>query len=191
MEPAPELELDKRPGLPSDLHVLLLEHPRDAWQSARSPLADFWVQKHAHIKRQSAALMQANVEFREGRISAVRFGTAIAPPLQGFLGELHGHHQIEDFHYFPAFRRAEPRLDRGFDVLAADHEQLHAGILAIVEAVNTFIATIRDETAADTDAQKIAADAYITASELMHRRLDRHLTDEEDLIIPVMLAHGH
>lgn len=185
------LELDNRTGLPEELYVLLHEHPRDTWLGARSSMADFWVQKHAHLLRQSAALIAANGEYRQARVTAVQFGSAVAPRLQGFLGELHGHHQIEDHHYFPAFRRAEPRLAPGFDMLGRDHEMVHSGIMEIVEAVNELITTIRDESSANVDAQKRAADRYIAASELMHRRLERHLADEEDLIIPVMLREGH
>lgn len=182
------LNLDQRSGLPEEMRFLLQQHPRDTWRNSRSALAQFWVDKHAHMKRQSVALMGANADYREQRMSAVDFGTAIAPRLQGFLAELHGHHQIEDFHYFPAFRNAEPRLGPGFDVLARDHELLHKGIMDIVEAVNAFITTIRDDATADADAQRHAADRYVRASELMHARLERHLADEEDLIIPLMLV---
>ena len=187
---APDLELDQRAGLPAEFHVLLNEHPRDSWAAARSPMADFWVQKHAYLKRQSSALLSANDEYRNDRMTVEQFGTAVAPYLQRFLAELHGHHQIEDYQYFPAFRRAEPRLVAGFDVLEKDHEFIHAGIMEIVEAVNGFIATLREETVS-ADAAKHAADRYIAASEVMHRRLERHLSDEEDLIIPVMLVQGH
>ncbi len=192
-DPAPEidLELDRRPGLPDEFCILLNEHPRDSWAGSRSAMAAFWVQKHAYLMRQSSALLAANAEFRSGKITAVQFGSGIAPRLQGFLGELHGHHQIEDYNYFPAFRRAEPRLDRGFDMLNRDHETVHGGIMEVVEAINGFITTIRDEATADADAQRRAADIYIEKSEQMHRRLERHLADEEDLIIPVMIKQGH
>jgi iron-sulfur cluster repair protein YtfE (RIC family) len=188
--------IDERGALPRDLCVLLETHPRDTWASARSPLAQFWIEKHNYLRRQSAALMSANADYRNERSSAGQFGSIIAPRLQGFLAELHGHHQIEDFHYFPSFRATDARLGPGLDVLAKDHELLHEGILGIVEAVNAFITTIREETAATTntqrlaDAQRLAADRYIAASEQMHARLERHLEDEEDLIIPLMLARG-
>ena len=154
-------------------------------------MADFWVQKHAHLLRQSGAIVAANSEYRSGRVTAAQFGSAVAPRLQGFLGELHGHHQIEDFHYFPAFRRSEPRLNRGFDMLGRDHELVHTGIMSIVEAVNGLVSTIRESDQDNSDAQKRAADGYMAAIELMHSRLERHLADEEDLIIPVMLKDGH
>lgn len=150
-------------------------------------MARFWIDKHEYLRRQSAALQSAGEEYLAGRAGAGDFGRWLAPRLQGFLAELHGHHQVEDFHYFPAFRSAEPRLAAGFDVLNADHELIHAGILDIVEAVNAFIATIQPDSQANDDAQRRSADRYIEAGRLLHRRLERHLADEEDLIIPLMI----
>jgi iron-sulfur cluster repair protein YtfE (RIC family) len=168
---------------------VLKEYPRETWAGTRSATARFWIDKHNYLRRQSAALQSANEEYRAERADAAQFGSWLAPRLQGFLAELHGHHQVEDFHYFPAFRSAEPRLVAGFDVLASDHELIHEGIVSIVEAINAFIATLQTGAAADTDAQRRAADRYIEASRLLHGRLERHLEDEEDLIIPLMLRH--
>jgi hypothetical protein len=47
--------------------------------------------------------------------------------------QLHGHHQIEDHHYFPLLRQKDARIERGFDLLDADHHALD-GIL------NRFVA---------------------------------------------------
>jgi hemerythrin-like domain-containing protein len=156
-------------------------------------MARFWIDKHNYLRRQSDALQRANDDYRAGRAEALQFGGWLAPRLQGFLAELHGHHQIEDFHYFPAFRTAEPRLSAGFDVLNSDHELIHAGIVGIVETINEFIKTIQPEVKDKTDAQRHAADRYIEASRLLHSRLMRHLEDEEDLIIPLMIRDdgGH
>ena len=38
-------------------------------------------------------------------------GRIHAALLDAHLGHLHGHHRLEDQHYFPAMRRAEPRLE--------------------------------------------------------------------------------
>ena len=183
-------DIDQRSGWPDELCVLLREHPRDSWEGTRSSLAQFWIQKHNHMRRQSDALQSANKDYQSGKASPEHFGTWVAPRLQGFLAELHGHHQIEDYHYFPSFKAADPRLAAGFDVLARDHEMLHDGIMTIVETVNQFIATIRTEDESNADARRHAADKYVEASALMHARLYRHLEDEEDLIIPIMLAQG-
>jgi hemerythrin-like domain-containing protein len=182
-------DIDQRRGWPEELCIVLKDHPRETWKGTRSEMARFWIGKHDYLRRQSDALQSANDDYRAQRASPMQFGNWLAPRLQGFLAELHGHHQIEDFHYFPAFRSAEPRLGAGFDVLASDHELIHEGIVAIVEAINEFIATLRNDSAPNADAQRHAADRYIAASRLLHQRLQRHLADEEDLIIPLMIRH--
>ena len=180
-------DIDQRTGWPEELCVVLQDYPRDTWATTRSSMARFWIDKHNYLRRQSAALQSANDDYRAERAGIEQFGSWIAPRLQGFLGELHGHHQIEDHHYFPAFRSAEPRLNPGFDVLNSDHELIHGGIMNIVESINEFIATLQPENAGNNDARLRAADRYIEASKLLHSRLERHLQDEEDLIIPLMI----
>lgn len=188
MEPAAPLE--ERAGWPEELCVLLRKHPRETWKSSPSPVVRFWLDKHDAFRQQGRILKSVADEFRAGKRSAADFGTWTAPRLQGFLGALHGHHQIEDFHYFPAFRAAEQRLAAGFDVLAKDHEQLHADIVASVETMNEFLSTIRAGDEGSADAQRAAGERYADAADALLRRLERHLDDEEDLIIPVMIDHG-
>ncbi len=184
----PGLDIDKRTGWPDELRVLLDKFPRDTWRSRPSPVTEFWLDKHDWFRHQCSALKSAGDDYREGRSEAMVFASWLAPRLQNFLAHLHGHHQIEDHHYFPAFRAAEERLAPGFDALAADHELLHEGISDVVASVNAFFESLRNENAAD--ATRHAADRYLACSETTFRRLLRHLSDEEDLIIPVMLDRG-
>lgn len=187
-----EFALDQRTGWPDELRVLLKQYPRETWAQSRSPIAQFWLEKHGMFRRQMQMLRSAAVDCREGRTPPAELAAWSAPRLQGFLSALHGHHQIEDFHYFPGFRAADQRLARGFDTLASDHELLHKGIVEIVETTNAFLGAVRAESegGANQDAQRHAADKYAAACDLMDRRLNRHLDDEEDLIIPVMLDRG-
>lgn len=187
-------DIDQRTGWPEELCVVLKDYPRDTWSDTRSAMARFWIEKHNYLRRQSAALKAAGDEYRAEGADASRFCGWLGPRLQGFLAELHGHHQIEDFHYFPAFRSAEPRLGEGFDVLNRDHELIHAGIVCIVGAFNELVATIGPDGTGrqgggGQDAGRRAADRYVEAGRLLHDRLERHLADEEDLIIPLMIRH--
>ena len=182
------LDIDSRTGWPDELRVLLDRCPRETWRSRPSPVAEFWLDKHDWFRHQCSALKSAGDDYREGRSEAMVFASWVGPRLQNFLGQLHGHHQVEDHHYFPAFRAAEQRLAVGFDALAADHELLHGGISDLVASVNAFFEALRGENPGD--AARHAADRYIACSETMFRRLLRHLSDEEDLIIPVMLDRG-
>ena len=153
-------------------------------------MAQFWLDKHDYFRHQCRTMQEAADEFRNGRKSPEEFSTWIAPRLQSFLGALHGHHQIEDFHYFPSFRAAEKSLEPGFDTLASDHELLHQGIVEIVKKINDFLSAVRENPQPGSDTVRIAADQYCENSELLFRRLQRHLDDEEDLIIPIMLDRG-
>ncbi|WP_428098917.1 hemerythrin domain-containing protein [Candidatus Rariloculus sp.] len=184
----PSLDIDSRTGWPDELRVLLNDYPRDSWRSNPSPVAQFWLDKHDYFRHQCAALKAAGDDYREGRSDAMVFATWLAPRLQNFIAHLHGHHQVEDHHYFPAFRAAEVRLAAGFDVLASDHELLHEGIADIIATINAFIETLRAKNSAD--ATRHAGDRYLASSMTTFRRLLRHLSDEEDLIIPVMLDRG-
>lgn len=103
----------------------------------------------------------------------------------GFLlNELHGHHQIEDHHYFPKLSGLDPRLLRGFDILDADHHALDGHIYRLAEATNGFLRRY-----AETDAHDKAGELHEALS-AFEGFLDRHLTDEEDLIVPVILAYA-
>jgi hemerythrin-like domain-containing protein len=108
------------------------------------------------------------------------------PRLQTFLGHLEGHHTIEDHQFFPVFSAAEPRLLRGFEVLEADHENIHATMSETFEAATAFLRTEDG----DRDAMMRAADRYAQAGGRLLRKLGRHLEDEEDLIIPLILDRG-
>ena len=97
-----------------------------------------------------------------------------------------GHHHVEDYSYFPIFRAAEKRLAKGFDVLEGDHQAMHAEILRTVESANGLLRAMER----DDDARRAATDAYTDASEQLLKFLVRHLDDEEDLIMPVILDQG-
>jgi hypothetical protein len=60
-----------------------------------------------------------------------------------------------------------------------------------VETANAFIGTIHDDSAKGRDAQRHAGERFVEVGETVYRRLMRHLDDEEDLIIPLMLHQGH
>ena len=183
-----DLHLDTRAGWPEDLRLYLERYPRPLWPGHANlgEMARFWLEIHGGFRRLGGALETGTRDFREGRISAEEFRAWLAPRLQTLLSHLHGHHQIEDYQFFPLFSAAEPRLVRGFEVLERDHEQIHASIVAVVETANTLLRAVP----ADLDRIRGAGDAYARNSDALLRRLDRHLGDEEDLIIPLILERG-
>lgn len=178
-------DIDERTGWPDELKTLLTLYPRDSWRSRGNAMTEFWLDRHEHFRRDARALARIGEQFREDETSPEELGRLIVPPLQLFLSGLYGHHQIEDLHYFPAFREAHENLAAGFDVLGRDHELLHAGLVEIAETVNDFLSTLRERK--DKSTQRATGERYVAASVEVFRRLMRHLDDEEDLIIPIML----
>ena len=185
-----QLNIDQRTGWPDELCALLKEHPKATWQQNMTPLARFWIDKHDDFRRQCSTLQAVAERFREQPEIFEAFANEVKARTQLLVSHLHGHHQIEDYHYFPAFRAADQRLGPGFDVLASDHELLHENSMSVIDAVNE----IRNALGADgrdaIDGQRRAANRYIEEIEQLCRRISRHLDDEEDLVIPLMLAHG-
>lgn len=177
-----------RTGLPEDLRELLARYPRSDWghHANLGAMAQFWLQRHAMFREFGAMLQNSVGDWREGRIETEAFVRFFMPRLNRFLGELEGHHSIEDHHYFPVFRAAEPRLVRGFDLLDSDHHVIHEALHANAHAANALIAALAN----GGDGLRRAGDAHADENAKLIAMLMRHLEDEEDLIIPVILDRG-
>lgn len=75
---------------------------------------------------------------------------------------------------------------RGFDLLENDHEFIHRTLIETADKAQGFMQSLRQS----RDAARYAADAYADHADDLLRLLDRHLADEEDLVLPAMLEHG-
>ena len=182
------LALDSRSGWPADLCLLIDRYPREVWGAHANlgAMARFWLQRHDMFRDIAGALQQATTAFREGTASAADFRAWFPPRLQFLLQQLNAHHQVEDLHYFPVFQAAEARLARGFEVLEADHATIHESIVGTVDSANAFLRAVTN----DADALRTTGERYTGTSEALIRQLSRHLGDEEDLIIPLILDRG-
>jgi iron-sulfur cluster repair protein YtfE (RIC family) len=183
-----DIPLHSRAGWPADLRLLIDRYPREVWGAHENlgAMARFWLQRHDMFREVGDALADATTAFREGTASAADFRAWFPPRLQFFLQQLNSHHQVEDLHYFPVFQAAEQRLAHGFEVLETDHEVIHAQIVATVESANAFLRAATN----DPEALRTAGDHYAGTSSGLLRLLTRHLGDEEDLIIPLILDRG-
>jgi hemerythrin-like domain-containing protein len=185
---SPDLVLEARAGLPDDLRYLLEKYPRESWDAHPNVhgMAQMWLQRHGMFRELGGILTGAIADYREGRTDARQFAQFFAPRLNFFLGNLDGHHNVEDQHYFPVFARVESRLKRGFDILDSDHHLIHDALERNAATANEFLRALEG----DDDARRRAADAYAGENERLVTMLARHLDDEEDLIIPLILERG-
>ena len=165
------------------MRCLLAERPRDSWADPRLPeTARFWLQMHDGFRRQQATMSRL---ISEGALDPRAGHPQLVQTLNGFLGNLDGHHRVESGHYFPTFRRTEPRVAEGLDLLDRDHdaiheqlEALHATGLALHQAISSG-GSGTDEMARFGDVLNLAVPALI-----------RHLDDEEEIVIPLLALHG-
>ena len=182
------LALAHRTGWPENLRVLLERYPRERWDAHANlgEMARFWLSRHAMFRELSETIEQVTQRFRAGKLPPAEFARQFAPRLQFILDQLNVHHQIEDFHYFPIFRAADARLAIGFDVLEGDHHHIHGDMARTAETANAFLQALRS----DTDTLRRCSDGYADASATLLKGLIRHLDDEEDLIVPLILDRG-
>ena len=181
------LLLDRRDGLPDSLRTLVQAFPRDVWLAHPNfhGMVQFWMDRHVMFRRILDAIRtdtKARVESTLApEVQAARLGK-----LGGlFVNQLHGHHQIEDAHYFPLLIGIEPSLSRGFDILDRDHHAIDEVLNRFVERANALIGASADK-AKGLDAALRLNDEL----EDLERFLNRHLLDEEELVVPIILKHG-
>lgn len=188
MKTAPELWLPNRTAkLPADIAYLREKYPRETWDEHRNfgQTAAFWLQMHNMFRELGGMLKTATHEFREGALDPDEFHRFFAPRLRYFLQHLEGHHQVEDYNYFPLFRSYDKRMIVGFDLLEEDHEVIHDLLLSSAQTGQAMLAALHTE----GDARRFAADAYADNSDKLLNWLLRHLDDEEDLVIPSILEY--
>jgi iron-sulfur cluster repair protein YtfE (RIC family) len=178
------LDLDLRTGLPDALRVLLVEYPRAGWEShsGYDGLIRFWLDRHMMFRRILEQLQKQTEDTLDGRLDLSQFRQTTARLGSTFVHELHGHHGIEDAHYFPVLSGKDSRIARAFEVLDHDHHALDGYLNRFVECTNGALQA------------QASADAAIG---LLHGNLaelgtmlDRHLIDEEEIVVPVILKYG-
>jgi iron-sulfur cluster repair protein YtfE (RIC family) len=180
-------EAERRPGLSEELRFLARQHPRASWpgHARLGALARFWLQRHAAFRDLDRIIGSGTQDALDQWHEPARLRAWLGRHLQLFLWQLEEHHQVEDLHYFPVFRRVEPRLAAGFEVLERDHAALHEALGVIVTRANAVLAP-----GPDLATFRGALERYLDAQRMLGRDLLRHLDDEEDLVIPLLLERG-
>ncbi len=188
MDPlALDTRTDAGAGLPEALRLLLADYPRDGW--AADPqfhgLVSFWLERHQMFRKLLGILREDTALLLDRQSEPATFAARLGRFGGMFVNELHGHHQIEDQHYFPLLAQKDARIIRGFDILDSDHHALDGLLDDFVKGANGVLQRRDERATLQTAAGRFASDL-----DRLERLIDRHLTDEEDLIVPVILRHG-
>jgi len=174
-------------AMPEAMRVLLYDYPRESWEenSHFKQATRQWLEAHQMFRR-LAELVRTETEKHldrahqtddyAGRLSY--FGNAL-------VRNLHGHHGWEDHSYFPELSAADPRFDAGLEILEKDHKDLDAVLDRFTRAANRTIKLIQlDEKAAFDEVGALHGEAVT-----IEAFLERHLSDEEELAVPIILHH--
>ena len=173
--------------MPDDMRVLLKEYPRDSWE-AHPGFRDkthHWLGAHRMFRRVAERIRLDIEAYLDGTRAADDFAGRLSHYGGGLVANLHGHHHWEDRSYFPELSVADPRFDAGFALLEQDHADLDRVLDTFTRTANRAIqlATL-EEAQMRGEAGKLhgTADAIETF-------LARHLSDEEELAVPIILHH--
>ncbi len=173
--------------MPEEMHLLLTDYPRDGWAA------------HPNFKRATEQWMGAHRMFRqlaevtrtetEADLDKTRDPDDYAGRLSIYgnllVRNLHGHHHWEDHSYFPELSAADPRFDAGLEILEKDHEALDGLLDGFTSASNRVIKLIQLDEAQARDQAGAIHEMAVNIETL----LERHLADEEDLAVPIILHH--
>jgi len=183
-----ELILDRRTALPEDYAFLLKAHPRPTWEGHpnNGQWCQFWLARHTMFREFGEGLTDACEKLEAGQVEPQGFHEWFMPRVSFFLGELDTHHKIEEYHYFPLLTRADARIGKGVDLLESDHHVIHDLLRGAYDTIVTLDAAIQDKL---DDVLGVVPRMRDNLAGL-DAGLQRHLDDEEDLIVPLILERS-
>ena len=180
-----QLQLDRRTDLPRDLAFLLEAYPRAEWDGHpnNGQWCQFWLARHKMFRDIGAGLTDACEKLDAGQVDGTTFHDWFMPRASFYLGELDTHHKVEEYHYFPLLARADPRMETGVALLEGDHHVIHDRLRVVYDAILALDGAIRE---GQGDIRLLAPKLRDDIA-LLDTGLRRHLDDEEDLVVPLIL----
>ena len=181
-----DLALESRDRLPDALRALVEEYPRASWEAQAhfGGLVQFWLERHMMFRKLMELLRSDAEKMLDGDADPRRYGGRLSRYGAMLVNELHGHHTIEDVHYFPVLAGREASVARGFEILDADHHALDGHLASFTDGANGVLTRL------DAPQFHDLVGGFHSDLLRLERLLDRHLEDEEELVVPVILKHG-
>ena len=173
--------------MPSEMQALLRDYPRDAWDGHPGfrEKTRQWLGAHWTFRQLSAGIRKDTESYLEGDMGALDYARRLSHRGNALVGNLHAHHGWEDHSYFPELSAADPRFNAGLEILEKDHATLDVVLDSFTHTANRAIKLVQlDETVAREEAGKL-----LDVTETIEAFLERHLSDEEELAVPIILHH--
>jgi hypothetical protein len=181
-------DIETRSGLPQDMQTLLRTLPRDGWQAHPNFTRSIrnWMGAHQGFRQIAGQVQRDSEAFLDHRIGDTAYADRLAHLGHLLVRNLHSHHGWEDHSFFPELAAADPRFATGLEMLESDHVALDALLDRFSRTGNRVVQL------ATLDASQMAQEAQglRETAERLRGFLERHLTDEEDLVVPILLHHA-
>jgi hypothetical protein len=173
--------------MPLEMRFLFDQYPRDSWDAHPGfrEKTKHWLGAHQMFRRVAERIRLDTEGLLNKDMGLDDFAPRLSHHGGNLVGNLHGHHGWEDHSFFPELSAADPRFDTGLEVLEQDHADLDKVLDDFTRSANRLIklATL-DATQAYDEAEQV-----LKASETIEGFLKRHLSDEEELAVPIILHH--
>lgn len=173
--------------LTEDMRILLDDYPREAWETHPNfrQATRNWLGAHQMFRRLSEAVRKDAEQYLDGQMDGRGYAERLSYRGNALVGNLHGHHGWEDHSYFPELSAADPRFDAGLAILENDHQVLDK---ILHEFTDSAIRTINFEGINQTKTKDEAGRLHEHA-QAIEKLLARHLVDEEELAVPIIIHH--
>lgn len=174
-------------SMPDEMRTLLADYPRVNWPAhpGFKDKTKQWLAAHQKFRKLSAAIRLETEQYLDSERDADDFARRLSYRGNALVGHLHGHHAWEDYEYFPELSAADSRFDLGLEILENDHQALDVVLDSFTKSAIRAIKLVQlGESAARDEAGKLHA-----ATETIEAFLQRHLSDEEELAVPIILHH--
>ncbi|WP_439155997.1 hemerythrin domain-containing protein [Yoonia sp.] len=173
--------------MPDELQVLLARYPRDTWEAHPGfrEKTRHWLGAHQMFRRVAERIRLDAEAALNKDIALDDFAGRLSYHGGNLVRNLHAHHGWEDHSYFPELAAADPRFAGGLEVLEQDHADLDKVLEDFTRQANRVIKLTTVDAAQAHD----EAGAVHDTSKVIAAFLKRHLTDEEDLAVPIILHY--
>lgn len=173
--------------MPDEWRFLLDTYPRDSWDAHPGfrEKTRHWLGAHQMFRRVSRQVHLDAEAYLNRDMPTDDYARRLSYLGGNLVGNLHGHHGWEDHSFFPELSAADRRFDAGLEVLEKDHADLD---IVLDDFTRTANRAIKLATLDEAQARDEAA-LVLGSSEVIEAFLKRHLTDEEELAVPIILHH--
>jgi len=180
----PQYNVTQREELPHSIKKSLISIERSNWffHPKYHGKAEFFIQYHEGLMNTSIQILSTLKALLDnpGEDSRIYYELNKVKVLcYALFANAHRHHMIEDHSYFPMFRKIELKMGAGIDLLENDHKRLSLALDVLKSSLQQGL---------HTAGYSAIGKLYQSAVEV-DNILVRHLSDEEEIIIPIFLKH--